>query len=81
MLEEENECLTDEILVRQVRLQLIVERVHSGTWDGSSKAPFSFYLQALHSEVQGVKDKLPSHLQRNGKQLLTKFAVVLAYIS
>ena len=67
VLEESHECLNDEILVQQVRLQLIAEKVAIGNWD--DKAPLSFYLQALHSQLQEVKSKLPPHLQSNGKLL------------
>ncbi len=80
ILDERHECLTDEILVQQVRLQLIVEKVTLGTWnDGAMetaehiKAPPSFYLQALHSQLQEVKNKLPPQLQRNGKLSSTNY--------
>jgi hypothetical protein len=74
VLDETRECLTDEILVQQVRLQLIVEKVTPGTWyEGviesaeHVRAPPSFYIQALHSQLQEVKNKIPPQLQRDGK--------------
>ncbi len=74
VLDERQECLNDEILVQQIRLQLIVEKANQGTWnDGATetsehiKAPLSFYSQALHSQLQEIKNKLSPRLQRNGK--------------
>lgn len=85
VLDETQECHTDEILVQQVRLQMIVEKVTLGTWyDGvietaeHIRAPPSFYLQALHSQLQEVKNKLPPQSQRNGKLSFTNYFVVLS---
>lgn len=67
ILQERQECPNDEMLVQQVRLQLISEKVAHGTWDGSTKIPLSFYVKALQSQVQEVIGKLPARLQCNGK--------------
>lgn len=73
IIEERQECLTDEILVQQVPLQLIVERVTPYTWYPEHvKAPLSFYLQALHSQFQETKDKLPPQSQCTVKLSLAK---------
>ena len=90
ILDEQQECLTDELLVQQVRLQLIVEKVARGPWnDVNSKAPLTFYLQALHSQLQEIKDKLPRRSQGDGELLSTNYfaifpdnlaAVVLAHL-
>jgi len=73
-LVEKQECPTDEVLVQQVRLQLIVEKVAQIPWhDGEIenaepiRAPPTLYLKALQSQLQEVKHKLPPKLQRNGK--------------
>ena len=64
ILDERKECVTDEILVQQVRLQLIVERVTMDSWtDKPMRAPLSFYLQALHPQFQEAKDRLPPQSQ------------------
>ena len=77
ILDERQECATDEILVQQVRLQLLVERVTLDTWtDKPMRAPLSFYLQALHSQFQEIKDKLPPHSQRTSKQSFTDNIIV-----
>ena len=83
VLDDKQECLNDEILVQQVRLQLIAEKVTLSTWyDGAMetaehvKAPPSFYFQALHSQLQEVKNKFPPQSQRNGKLSLTNDSVL-----
>ena len=76
ILDEWKECPADEILVQQVRLQLIVEKaaLALGTWnDGAMesaehvKMPLSFYLQALHSQLREVKNSLSLQSQRNSE--------------
>jgi hypothetical protein len=95
-LAEKQECPTDEILVQQVRLQLIVEKVAQAPWyDGEVenvepiRAPPAFYLKALQSQLLEVKRKLPPESLRNGKlsfasRFHTRFdglaEVVLAHI-
>lgn len=85
VLDETQECLTDEILVQQVRLQLIVEKVtlstsYEGAMEtaGDIKAPPSFYLRALHSQLQEVKTKLSPQSQRNGKLSPISYFVILS---
>lgn len=66
------DCPNDETLVQQVRLQLIVEKVghwqEGATENGteSAKAPPSFFLQALKSQVQEVSTQTSFHSQSNG---------------
>ena len=77
ILDEKQECATDEILVQQVRLQLIVERVTLDTWtDKPMRAPLSFYLQALHSQFQEAKGRLTPQSQRTGDQSFTNNFIV-----
>ena len=77
ILDERQECATDEILVHQVRLQLIVERVTLDTLtDKPVRAPLSFYLQALHPQFQEAKDRLPPQSQRTSEQSFTNNFIV-----
>ena len=77
VLEESQECATDEILVQQVRLQLIVENVTLDAWnDKPIKTPLSFYLQALHSQFQTVKNKLPAQSQCTGELSTANYFVI-----
>ena len=59
-------------------MQLIVEKVTRGSWNDVAmgtaeyrKAPLSYYLQALHSELQEVRSKLPLQFQRDGEMSST----------
>ena len=77
VLDESLECPTDEILVQQVRLQLVVEKATQVTLnDKHMRAPLSFYIQALHSQFQDIKDRLPFQSQRNGEQL----SLIICYL-
>ncbi len=64
--------------MQQVRLQLIVEKVTRGNWNDVAmenaehrKVPLSFHFQALHSELQEVRSKLPLQFQRDGEMSST----------
>lgn len=62
----------DELLASQVRMQLIVEQIGRAPWQfsepqsGPPGPPFS-YLNALHSQREKIKSKLPAGLERRGK--------------
>jgi len=77
MLAQKQECPTDEILVQQVKLQLIMEKVGQTPWYDKDiehaefgRAPRAFYLMALQSQLQEVRRKIPSELQRDEIVLL-----------
>ena len=77
ILDEGQECATDEILVQQVRLQLLVDRVTRDTWtDKPMRAPLSYYLHALHLQFQEIKDSLSPQSQRNGEQSFTNNLII-----
>ena len=73
MLDERNECPNDRILVQQVRLQLIVEKMalgtsHEGALESIEQSEqTSFFLENLHSQLQSVKTSLLAKFQSNGK--------------
>jgi hypothetical protein len=75
VLDETKECPNDEILVHQVRLQLIIERMALCVSQDRAIKPMeneeysSVYLQSLHSQLQGVKVDLLAGFQNNGKVL------------
>ena len=75
---ELQECPTDEILVQQVRLQLIVEKAAHVPWHERDienikpmTAPPAFYLKALQGQLQEVKSKLSPEAQQSGKLSFT----------
>lgn len=71
ILAERPECPTDKILVQQVKLQLIVEKVNHCPWlreagnAESMGAPPAFYLEALKLQLQEAKRQIPIDLQQN----------------
>jgi hypothetical protein len=75
MLAENKECPTDILLAILVRLQLITERIAQAPWnDGSTesltpRAPATFYLKALETQLQDCKQTIPPEFQQNGKSL------------
>lgn len=73
VLNDKHESPVDDILVQQVRMQLIVEKITRGPWNDGvistaehSNVPLCFYLNALLSQLQEVKTKIPPHLKDNG---------------
>ena len=73
VLSERKESSLDDILVQQVRMQTIVEKVTRGPWDCGtvkkaerSSMPQCFYLNALQSQLQEAKAKISPNLKDNG---------------
>ena len=76
ILDERKECLNDEILVQQVRLQLILEKMTQGTLpDGAVEITehtreTSFHpLETLHSRLHAIKTQLLDQPQIDGRLL------------
>lgn len=75
VLDERQECLNDNILVQQVRFQLINEKINLGAcWHKGSaetpeplQAPPSFYLQAMQSQFQVVQSRMTPNSSRSSK--------------
>jgi hypothetical protein len=76
VLEEAKECLNDRILVQQVRLQLIAEKMaqailHNGAMEYTkhkTELP-PLYFQSLHSQFQNNKSRILAETQADGKML------------
>ena len=74
VLEQSPESFTDEILVQQVRLQLIPQKMALNTWFEETieaaegmKAPVLFHVQRLQAQLKQAKAKIPPRVERNGK--------------
>jgi hypothetical protein len=79
ILDESKECLNDEILVQQVRLQLIVEKMALGTMYGGVKESSEhtrehhfLSRETLHAQFQDIKTMLLAQTQTDGKLLCIK---------
>jgi hypothetical protein len=80
ILEERKEYPTDTLLVYCVRLQLINERVAQAPWNDSyGGAPSTrlaeFHLNALQSQLETVKQRIPVELQSNSRFPTLSFAL------
>lgn len=71
----------DEILVTQVRLQLLTdivtraaEGVSYGGHSSQRSGTPSLYLKALHSDLATIKRSIPPNLQQNGLSPGLKFS-------
>lgn len=70
VLDEAQECPYDQILVEQVRLQLIVEKMALCTsLAGNALFAESVKLQAqhLHAQLQGIRARILDEFADNGK--------------
>jgi hypothetical protein len=77
ILDAERNALNDEVLVVQVKLQLIAEQVIEFAASnnaepggaGSSKGALPFYLKALHSQLSDVQRNLSPEADQNCRSL------------
>jgi hypothetical protein len=78
ILEDNKECSNDELLVQQIRLQQIVNKMTLDTLsDGAldfreHSQPTSAHLKSLHSQLQGIKTSLLAKPETNSKLLHAK---------
>jgi hypothetical protein len=65
-LSQEREWEGDDLLVAQVKVQLIVEQLTRATSQSPDGIPPGYVLSTLRSQLQNIKSQLPLHLQQNG---------------
>ncbi|KAI0104437.1 hypothetical protein F4814DRAFT_452551 [Daldinia grandis] len=58
ILSDEKECPNDEVLVLQVRLQLIIEKTNQQASHDGAREPTYTYLESLHSQLQNVEESI-----------------------
>lgn len=81
ILDENKECPTDRILVQQVRLQILIEKMvlgglNDGVWEHSKELPL-LYVENIYSEVQDLKHELLAQPQIDVAILLHLHSVEL----
>jgi hypothetical protein len=88
VLEEEKEFESDALLVQLVKLRRISESVNSLSWsstitepDITIKAPATFYLRTLESQLQDFRNNIPSELATNRKLFLLSFDLESPYVA
>ncbi|KAK4187418.1 hypothetical protein QBC35DRAFT_233924 [Podospora australis] len=65
ILSQRREWEGDDLLVAQVKIQLIVEQLNRAASQSPDNAPPAYYLSALQTQLQNVRVQLPDHLQQN----------------
>jgi hypothetical protein len=77
IIEMQNELASDFLLVQQVKLRLISERVTDAPWSGtiirrddSTNPPAMFYLRSLETLLYSFKSSIPSGFADNSKSNL-----------
>jgi hypothetical protein len=78
VIETQNEVASDILLVQQVKLRLISERVTDAPWssamiqaDDSTNPPAMFYLRSLETQLHAFKSSIPGELADNSKSNLS----------
>ncbi|KAJ5514265.1 hypothetical protein N7463_003817 [Penicillium fimorum] len=59
------ECPQDELLIIQVKIHLILDRVYQLRRDGEAFISLAFYLDTFKKQLDTVKSEIPSHLQQH----------------
>lgn len=80
ILDELQECPSDAVLVQQIRMQLVIERVGALGVAEHPKMPMSFYLQSLRSQLREVGRVAPPQLQQDGKSSSSKHQLNHGYL-
>ncbi|KAL4812950.1 hypothetical protein BDW67DRAFT_178308 [Aspergillus spinulosporus] len=73
-VEEQRECINDEILAQQVRLQQITDKINMTTGFASTsdsiQVPPAFYLHYMHNQLQSVQPRVAAQPQAHKILLL-----------
>ncbi|KAI1642323.1 uncharacterized protein F4817DRAFT_353233 [Daldinia loculata] len=77
ILSDENECSNDEVLVKQVQLQLIIEKTNQQALYDGAREPTYTYLEGLYSQLQDIKESVLCKPQRNEVLLLHLYSAEL----
>jgi hypothetical protein len=69
VIDERKECPNDDILVQQVRLQLVVEKMalSSSPNGGMESTEHSLYIENLRSQLLDIKANILARSEENGK--------------
>ncbi|KAL4744771.1 hypothetical protein BDW72DRAFT_74764 [Aspergillus terricola var. indicus] len=73
-VEEQRECINDEILVQQVRLQQITDNISMAAGltptSDSVQVPPAFYLRSMHNQLQSIQPRVAAQPQAHKILLL-----------
>lgn len=72
ILRRSSESPNDAVLVQLTRARLLAAKISAGSWNDSlstetpfSRAPVSFHISALRSQIEEIKAQIPTELQNN----------------
>jgi hypothetical protein len=65
-LSQQREWEGDDLLVAQVKVQLIAEQLTRANAQSPEGIPPDYVISALRAQLQSTKAQLPHHLQQNG---------------
>jgi len=67
ILSEQREWDGDDLLVAQVKVQLVIEQVTQATTQSQDGTLSTFISDALRTQLQNIRFHLPDHLRQNGR--------------
>ncbi|KAK3682306.1 hypothetical protein B0T22DRAFT_501754 [Podospora appendiculata] len=65
ILSQQREWDGDDLLVAQVKIQLVLEQLSRSIYQSRISGPPTYYLSALRSQLQTIRAQLPDHLQKH----------------
>jgi hypothetical protein len=65
LLSQQREWDGDDLLVAQVKIQLLVDELTRATWQSPEDGPPALYLAALQTQLDNIKSQLPQRLQKS----------------
>lgn len=75
-LADSNETPNDIVLAQLIRIQLITDGIFREPWNNnemgssetdSARAPSSFYISAINSRLEDVRNQIPPMIREDGK--------------
>jgi hypothetical protein len=65
VLAEAKECPADEILIAIVKMHLVLDRSYQLRRDGLPINSPNFYLHSFRTQLDAVKQEIPSHVRQH----------------
>ncbi len=80
VLSQQREWEGDDLLVAQVRIQMITEQLTRANAQSPDGIPPHYVLSALRTQLQSTRAQLPLHLQQNGVLLLLSHMLLRIFV-
>jgi hypothetical protein len=76
ILAEAKDCPQDELLIVQVKIHLVLDKVYQLRRDGEASISLAFYLDAFRKQLDTVKSQVPPHLQQHSRFLPPQISTI-----